>query len=88
MMHEHVIFTILKANCSISHTFLFLANLSELKELSSSAKNRLRTRKLSMMSAGKNRAMQALPLEPLALMQSHKGSIHSPHKMRKVSKKE
>lgn len=66
-------------------TSFFDLSSSELKLLSNKAKNKLRTMKLPMTSVGRKMAKQVdAPFSPSARMQSHSGSIHSPHKMRKI----
>lgn len=60
-------------------------NSSLLKLLSNKAKKRLRTIKLPMTSAGRKMKKQlSAPLACSALIQSQRGSIHSPHKMRNI----
>ena len=66
-------------------TSFFDLSSSELKLLSNKAKNKFRTMKLPMTSVGRKMAKHVdAPLSPSARMQSQSGSIHSPHRMRKI----
>lgn len=65
-------------------SFLFLSS-SLLKLLSSKARKRLSTIKLPITSAGKNMKKQlSAPVSCSARIQSHRGSIHSPHRIRNI----
>lgn len=69
-------------------SFLFFSS-SELKLLSNKAKKRLRTMKLPMTNAGRNMKKHVSgPATASARIQSHNGSIHSPHNIRKIIIKE